>query len=210
MKGYKGFDANLKCRGKQYKIGKAESEETAKLCEKGLHFCEYPLDCFTYYPPSEGRYCEVDAEEVSDETGEDSKRVAKRMTVGAEIGLKGIVEAGVRFILKKSTSTESNTGTRSAATNTGDWSAATNTGDWSVALNTGYQSAVNVSGRNSVAIATGAEGRAAGEVGDAIVLCEYNDNGTLICIRSRMVDGVKIKANIPYTLKNGRIVKYKP
>ena len=45
MKGYKGFDKNLKCRGFQYEIGK-EFEEDVKpeCCERGFHFCEYPLD----------------------------------------------------------------------------------------------------------------------------------------------------------------------
>ena len=80
MKGYKGCDKNLKCREKQYEIGKTEIEDSADLCNSGMHFCEYPLDCFAYYPPSDSRYCEVDADEVSDQRDNDSKRSAKKLT----------------------------------------------------------------------------------------------------------------------------------
>ena len=209
MKGYKGFDKNLKCQEKQYEIGKTEIEDSADLCNSGMHFCEYPLDCFTYYPPSNSRYCEVDADEVSDQRDNDSKRSAKKLTIGAEIGLSGIINASVKFILEKARTenrVSENTGYQSAATNTGDRSAATNTGDQSAATNTGDRSAATVSGKNSVAVSTGGYGKARGEIGCAIVLCEYDDDGTLLRIRSEIVDGEKIKANTFYTLKNGSLV----
>ena len=155
MKGYKGFDRDLKCRGKQYKIGQTEREETAELCNKGLHYCEYPLDCFGYYPPADSRYCEVDAEEVSDKKDDDSKRVAKSLTIGAEIGIPGIAKASVEYIMGRVSSQKTNTGRQSAATNTGDRSAATNTGDWSAATNTGNWSAATNTGDQSAATNTG-------------------------------------------------------
>ena len=216
MTGYKGFDSSLRCRGKQYSIGKTEQEDHASLCNQGLHFCEYPLDCFAYYPPSDSRYCKVEADDVSDQTDDDSKRVAKRLTIGAEIGIPGIVKASVKYILdrvaiRKSEagyrSAATNTGDQSAATNTGNRSAATNTGNRSVALSTGFQSAAIVTGKNSVAIATGVEGRAKADIGEAIVLCEYDDNGNLSHISSSIVDGVNIKANTFYTLKGGRLLE---
>ena len=207
MTGYKGFDSSLRCRGKQYSIGKTEQEDHASLCNQGLHFCEYPLDCFAYYPPSDSRYCKVEADDVSDQTDDDSKRVAKRLTIGAEIGIPGIVKASVKYILDRVAIRKSEAGDRSAATNTGNRSAATNTGNRSVALSTGFQSAAIVTGKNSVAIATGVEGRAKADIGEAIVLCEYDDNGNLSHISSSIVDGVNIKANTFYTLKGGRLLE---
>ena len=227
MQGYKGFDKNLKCRGKQYTVGKTEVEESADLCNSGLHFCENPLDCFAYYPPADSRYCEVDADEVSEQKDDDSKRVAKKLTIGAEIGLDGIIKAGVKFILEKASETgdidkctgdwsaatntgyqsaATNTGNRSAATNTGNQSAATNTGNQSAATNTGDWSAASVSGKNSVAIATGIGGKAKGAFGCAIVLCDYDDDGSLLHIASQIVDGDMIKPDTYYTLKNGVLV----
>jgi hypothetical protein len=99
MKAYKGFDKNLQCRGLQYEIGGTQEVDKVKLCNQGLHACEAPLDVFSYYAPGEGsRYCEVEMEGVSDERGGDSKRVAKKLTVGAEIGIPGLVKAHVEYV----------------------------------------------------------------------------------------------------------------
>lgn len=63
MKGYKVTDSNLRCRGKQYEIGKL-FEHKGKLvpCKSGIHFCIQPVDCFNYYSfNSENRVFEVEA-----------------------------------------------------------------------------------------------------------------------------------------------------
>lgn len=48
---YKGTDKDMKCRGFQFDLGKEYVEEKAKLCKKGFHGCEYPLDVFAHYDP---------------------------------------------------------------------------------------------------------------------------------------------------------------
>ena len=99
MKAYKGFDKNLQCRGLQYEIGGTQEVDSVKLCNFGLHACEAPLDVFSYYAPGDGsRYCEVEMDGVSGERGGDSKRVAKKLTVGAEIGIPGLVKAHVEYV----------------------------------------------------------------------------------------------------------------
>ena len=153
MKCYKGFDKDLKCRGFQYEIGKEYEEDAADIC----HACENPMDVFGYYNPADSRYCEVDLD-TNEQTEKDSKRVGKRIKIETEIGLSGLIQAGVKFILEKvdfKSAKESNTGNRSAATNTGDQSAATNTGNWSAATNTGNWSAATNAGDQSAATNTG-------------------------------------------------------
>ena len=99
MKAYKGFNKNLQCRGLQYEIGGTQAVDDVKLCNHGLHACEAPLDVFNYYAPGNGsRYCEVEMDGVSDERGGDSKRVAKKLTVGAEIGIPGLVKAHIEYV----------------------------------------------------------------------------------------------------------------
>jgi hypothetical protein len=50
MKGYKGFDKDLKCRGFQYEVGKTyECKGGVVLCENGFHFCEDPKQISGYY-----------------------------------------------------------------------------------------------------------------------------------------------------------------
>lgn len=168
MKAYKGFDRDLKCRGFQYEIGKEYEEKEAEACEKGFHACENPLEVFRYYPPCDGnRYCEVEQDGELSKHGGDSKVASTKIKIGVELGLKGLIQAGVSFILDKvnwkadaATNTDAqsaavNLGYRSAATNTGDLSAAMNTGDRSAAVSTGDYSAVVNSGDYSAAMNTG-------------------------------------------------------
>jgi len=141
MEGFKGFDKNLKCRDFQYEIGGTyEHDGALSLCASGFHFCENPLDVFTYYPPADSRFAKVTGENVSDQKESDSKRVAAKLQIGAELSLTDLCNAGAKFILDRAdfkNAKESNTGSQSAATNTGHYSAATNTGRQSAATNTG-------------------------------------------------------------------------
>ena len=158
MKCFKGFDKDLKCRDFQYEIGKEYTEEKADICNCGFHACEFPMDVFGYYPPSDSRYCEVELEENGQKSSDDSKRVGKKISVKAEIGIAGIIKAGVEYIKEQvdwEDDKATNTGDYSAATNTGDRSAATNTGDYSAATNTGYRSAATNTGDRSAATNTG-------------------------------------------------------
>ena len=157
--GFKGYNKDLQCRGFQYEIGKTyEHEGKAVTCESGFHFCEYPLDVFGYYPPADSRYTEVVGEGCADNSGQDDTKVcASKLTIGAEIGIPGIVKASIKYIKShiEAGKEEKQEGDRSAATNTGAWSAATNTGAWSAATNTGDRSAATNTGDRSAATNTG-------------------------------------------------------
>jgi len=175
MVGYKGFNPDMTCRDFKFEVGKTYKEKEASLCHKGFHFCENPLDIFDYYDPT-NRFHEIIAEDVDKEVSSDSKRVAKKITIGAELSLHSICDLGMKFILSKvdfkdkeihntgyysaasntgDYSAASNTGYRSAASNTGDHSAASNTGDHSAASNTGDRSAASNTGDRSAASNTG-------------------------------------------------------
>ena len=187
LKGYKGFNGDLQCtpNGKifQYKIGGEYREENAELCKSGFHFCENPLDVFGYYPPSESRFCEVEAAEVSSKKDSDSKRSCKSIKIGAEISLKSMCDAAVKFIFERV-----------------DWSdkKATNTGD---------QSAATVSGSNSIAIVTGKNSYAKGAIGCWLVLTERNSDYEILGVKAVKVDGKKIKSDTFYELVNGKIIE---
>ena len=209
IKTYKGFDKDLKCLDFQYEVGKTYETDRAELCEEGFHAIspdDSPLAAFGYYAPcdesGQSRYCEV---EVSGDVDKgDDKICGKKITIGAEIGIPGLVKAHVEWVKehieKKNTesntgyrsaatntgdrsaatntgylSAATNTGDRSAATNTGDLSAATNTGNRSAATNTGDRSAAEVSGKGSFAIATGYQSKVKGALGCAIVVAERGE-----------------------------------
>ena len=153
---YKGTDKDMKCRGFQFELGKEYEEAEAKLCEKGFHGCEYPLDVFAHYDPAGSRFFVADLDGVTDEREScDTKLVGTKIKLRAEIGIAGIVKAAVEYIKEKAESSKNQTGDRSAATNTGYCSAATNTGDHSAATNTGNCSAATNTGDHSAATNTG-------------------------------------------------------
>jgi hypothetical protein len=178
MKGFKGFDKDLKCRGKQYEIGQTFEEKEVSLCKKELHFCEYPLDCFGHYAPAGNRFAEIEAEDVSDEREDDSKRVAKKITIKSELSLKGLIEAAIKFTFDKAIWTDDNraTGDRGAASVTGDQGAASATGYRGAASATGYRGAASVTGYRGAASATGYQG-AASATGDQGAASATGDQG---------------------------------
>ena len=170
MKGFKGFNPDFTCNGKQYEENTVFEEDKAEICNSGMHFCEYPLDVFGFYPPINdncelNEFAEVEAlDEVN--TDDKIKYCTKKLKVGAKIGIPGLVQASVDYIVEKaekekiSTNTgdfsaSTNTGNRSASTNTGDFSASTNTGDFSASTNTGNRSASTNTGDFSASTNTG-------------------------------------------------------
>ena len=159
IKGYKGFDKDMKCRGFQYESGKDYTYDgDIQCCQSGFHFCENPLEVLSYYPPATSRFFEVEGNGNSDRKGDGSKISVSNLHIGLEIGLSGLIQAGIKFILDKvnyNDNKATNTGNFSAATNTGDYSAATNTGNHSAATNTGHYSAATNTGNFSAATNTG-------------------------------------------------------
>ena len=182
MKVYKATDKDMKCRGFQYELGKtAEVEGDVELCERGLHACEMPLDVLDYYAPGDGsRYFEAELEDVSDKKSDDTKRVGKKLTLSAEIGIPGLVKAQVEYVkaqcdfdnaIKKANAEKNNhaTGVRGAASATGERGAASAT-EWSGAASaTGVSGAASATGVRGAASATGERGAASatGESGAA-------------------------------------------
>ena len=197
MKTYKGFDKDLKCRGFQYEIGKEYETDSAKACESGFHACENPLDVFKYYSPADSRYCEVEQSGEIDRDTDDSKIASSKIKIGAEIGLAGIVKAGVDFILekaKKETSDieESSSGNGAQIGSSGDWAK------------------IGSSGENCVICCAGHGCKVKAKKGSWITLAEWGYSGEKpipICVKTEQVDGERIKEDTFYTLKNGEFVE---
>ena len=154
MKACKGFDKNLRCRGFQYEAGGEYTEEYAELCKRGPHACENPLDTLRYYRPGESRYCEVEIEDNGQRSSYDSKVCGKHIKIGAEIGLKGVINAGVRFVFDKCESaTEEN-----ASGESGNAAASGESGN---AAASGWSGNAAASGESGNAAASGWSGNAA-------------------------------------------------
>ena len=105
MKGYKGFNPGLICKDKQYQENTVFEEPEAKICEKGMHFCENPFDVLDYYDliRSDGTPNEFAEVEALDEPKTDDKKkfCSRKLKIGVKLGLSGFVKACVDFVLEK-------------------------------------------------------------------------------------------------------------
>ena len=191
---YKGFDKDLKCRGYQYEEGKEYVHEgEVKACKGGFHACENPFDVFDFYAPNEfHRFCEVEGSGKEDK--QDKKSSFEKIKIVAEIGLGGLIKAGVKFCLDRVKWTDESSAT----------------GNCSGASATGYRSSASA-GKGSIALSVGRDARAKGSLGSWIVLTqchksEEDRQDYIDLVRVAKVDGKRIKADTWYTLKEGEFV----
>ena len=263
IKSYKGFNKDMTCKNKQYEVGKDYEEDKAVACECGMHACEYPLDCFKYYPPSKSVYCEVEQSGDISRHDDDSKIASTKMRIGAQLNIAGIVNAAIKYTKEKvektcieskaatagdygaatagyygaatagyyGAATAGNYGAATAgnygAATAGDYGAAT-AGDYGAATAGNYGAATardsgvatagdsgaatsrgkSSTGENGLSVARGKGVKAKGGLGSILVIAEEEQNSYKISSwKAVVVDGVNIKADTWYTLKDGELIE---
>ena len=218
IQAFKGFGKDLKCQGYQYEVGKEfEMDGQVKCCQRGFHSCENPFDVFSYYQPGENRFCEVEASgDIDKQNDGDSKIASSKLKIKAEIGIRGMVDAAIKFIFEKvkvskETTATSGDGANSATSGHGANSATSGNGANSATSGDGANSSVGH--KNAVAAAIGINSAAKGVVGSWIVVSEWvQDNEMNLVVKkviAAQVDGKKVKADTYYTAKKGRLVEAK-
>ena len=202
IKAYKGFNKNMTCRDFQYEKGKEYETEKAEACECGFHASEYPLDVFRYYPPGTSVYHEVEQSGELDRT-ESDKVASTKIKIGARIDIAGIVKAAISYIKERITN-ENNAEPGKAAT-AGSYGAAT----------AGYKGAAtsrgkSASGENGISVARGNGVKVKGGLGAILVIAEEcSDNYEIKDWLAVVVDGVNVKADTWYELKDGELIECK-
>ena len=104
-------------------------------------------------------------------------------------------------------STAGTSGNSSTAGTSGDYSTAGTSGNSSTAAATGPYCRAKAEGNNSIAVANGYKSKVKGSVGCYLVLTEYDDDGNLLCADLKLVNGISIKADTWYMLKDGLVVE---
>ena len=215
MKAYKGFNKDFTCRGFQFEEGKEYEEEKAVLCEKGFHACTNPLDVLNYYNDMEGKYCEVELYEVSNDKKEnDSKICGKRIKINAEIGFVGLFKMGIEWLKEQTIFSKNDTkelekssGDYAKIGSSGDYAQIGSSGDGAKIGSSGDYAKIGSSGKNSVVMCIGNNSIAKAKIGSWITLAEWerDDNGDWIPINvvTKRVDGVEIKEDTYYKLVKG-------
>ena len=218
MKAFKGFNKDMTCRGFQYEEGKTYEEKQARLCNSGFHVCEDPLDCLGYYSPAQSVYREVELDEVSEETEKDSKRVGRKIRIGAEIDIAGIVKGHFDYVKERTTiavekgDAEAATAGYSGAATAGEYGAAT-AGEYGAATAGNRGAATSrgssASGENGLSVARGNGVKVKGGLGAILVIAEEDDNFNIVAWKAVEVDGEIIKADTWYRLEDGELKEIK-
>lgn len=124
VKGYKVFNPDWTCKGKQYTCpGTFEEDVNPSVCNVGMHFCKNAADCFRYYDFDPNNHvAEVIAHGTVAE-GED-KCATNKLEIVREIPWAEVLEI---VNTGKACTGRCNSGNRNSGNrNSGDW----NSGDW--------------------------------------------------------------------------------
>ena len=225
IKAYKGFDKDLKCKGRQYTEGVEDHvSDVAKLCKEGVHACERPLDVFRYYVPADSVYHEVELAGVLDEHQEDSKICDTDIKVKGKLDIAGLIKAQIKYTKSHCTNEynaengkpasagycgAASAGARGAAS-AGDCGAAS--AGYCGAASAGYCGAATSKGKSSVgengiACSRSYNARVKGDMGAVLVCAEENEyNYDIKTWAAGVVDGVNILPDVWYKAENGRLV----
>ena len=273
-KGYKGFNPDFTCNGKQYAENTVFEEPESEVCKKGMHFCENPFDVLDYYDlvRADGTPNEFAEVEALDEpkTDDHKKFCTKKLKVGVKLGLSGFIKACVDFVLEKTVNdmpdTNVNSGHYAKIGSSGDsaqigssgyyakigssgdsakigssgnsaqigssgdsaqigssgysakigssgyYAKIGSSGDSAKIGSSGDSAQINCTGEDSVICCAGHGSVVKAHTGCWITLAEWRYDGEKnravpVCVKTEYVDGEKIKADTPYTLKNGEFVE---
>ena len=206
---YKGVNKDLTAYGGfKYVPGKEyECDGNIAACSNGFHACERPLDVLSYYAPASSRYFQAEQSVELSRDNWDSKVASRKIKIGAEIGIPGLVKAHIEYVKAHTTieytdPRQATAGDRGAAT-AGNFGAAT-AGDRGAATSRGC---VTV-GKNGCGLVRGYEIKARGGIGSILVFCvENQDDFGIKEWKVVEVDGEDIKADTWYTLKDGLLVE---
>ena len=217
---YKGFDKDFKCLGFQYEVGREYVTDKVKCCESGFHACENPFDVWDYYNITGSRFALV--EQSGKIVREENKTCSSKICIKEEIGLGDFIHTSVGWIVSKTRfETDCNV-------SSGDYAQIGSSGDYAKIGSSGYSAQIGSSGnsaqigssgdcvqiksegKNCVICCAGNKSAARAKKGSWITLSEWghiDDEWVPVCVKTERVDGVRIKEDTWYKLKNGEFVE---
>ena len=205
-------------------LGKKEIDDGAIRCgNKGYHSCEAPFDVLQHYPNINGnRFFEAEAGGKIDKAeNDDTKLASSELTLKSEINFAGLVKAQIEYTRKKA---ENGTVGGEDSNLIGDNCSNLVGGNCSNLVGSGRSNLIggncsnligggrsNIAGGSSSVIVGVHECKAKGGLRSVIVLTEWgfdaNGNYAPIDVKAEIIDGVRIKTDTWYKLKNGELVE---
>lgn len=219
MKGYKGFEKGMVCRGKQYAENTVFQEENAKICESGIHFCENPMDVLDFYPILDdncnfNEFAEVEALDKA-HTDDNRKYCTKKIKIGAKLSISNFIKACVEFVIDKTSLEvdEKSSGDCAKICSSGNSAQICSSGYCANIGSSGDYAKICSSGEDSVICCAGNNSIVKAKKGSWITLAEWKldeerQRWIPVCVKTEFVDGERIKENTWYKLENGEFVEH--
>ena len=234
MKGFKGFEKDFSCKGKQYEENTTYEEHGVGCCHEGvMHFCcEDPWEVLNHYDLVDGNgnfseFAEVEA--LGQVWNDGEKRATNKIHIGAKLGFKDFIKACIDFTIKRTKFDGSSgyyaqigssgdsakigsSGDYAQIGSSGDSAQIGSSGDYAKIGSSGDSAQINSTGEDAVIMCAGSRSKAKGKKGSWITLAEWakdEEKGRYVpvCVKTERVDGEKIKEDTYYTLKNGEFVE---
>ena len=211
MKGYKGFEPGLICRGKQYAENTVFEEEEAEICSCGMHFCENPFDVLDYYgfTNDNGDFNEFAEVEALDEVKTDNNRkfCTKKLKIGAKLSISKFINACVDFAIEKTSTCIADNKISS-----GDSAQIGSSGNSAQIGSSGDFAQIGSSGKDCVICCAGHNSAVKAKKGSWITLAEWEyskekERYIPKCVKTEFVDGERIKEDTLYKLIDGEFVE---
>ena len=167
MKGFKGFEKDFSCRGKQYEENMTYEEHGEGCCHKGvMHFYEDPWEVLNHYDlvDDNGNFSEfAEVEALGQVWNDGEKRATNKIHIGAKLGLKGFLKACIDFTLEK-TKYESNgtnlSGDYAKIGSSGNYAQIGSSGNYAQIGSSGNSAQINSTGEDAVIMCAGSRSKA--------------------------------------------------
>ena len=196
MKGFKGFEKDFSCKGKQYEENTTYEEHGVGCCHKGImHFCEDPWEVLNHYDlvDENGNFSEfAEVEALGQVWNDGEKRATNKIHIGAKLGLKGFLKACIDFTLEK-TKYESNgtnlsgdyakigsSGYSAQIGSSGDYAQIGSSGDSAQIGSSGYSAKIGSSGY-SAQIGSSGDSAQIGSSGDSAQINSTGEDAVIMC-----------------------------
>lgn len=206
---YKGFNADFKCRGYQFKVGESYTCPTApvRCTSSGFHACDSPLDVFQYYNDGPvGKFAEVEASGQIDRTeAYDTKFATTNLVIKAEIPFAKFLRLGIEICFKKTEHFEIIKKIRENKIEgifqtKDDKSHSSTTGYKAHSSTAGEQAHSSTAGEHSIACALGNDSKVRSKKKGILILIHYNKDGKPVKVVTEIVGKNKIKSDTWYKL----------
>ena len=183
MKGFKGFEKDFSCGGKQCEENTTYEEYGEGCCYKGvMHFYEDPWEVLNHYDLVDGNgnlseFAEVEA--LGQVWNDGEKRATNKIHVGAKLGLKGFLKACIDFTLEKTNGT--NLSGNSAQIGSSGYSAQIgSSGNYAQIGSSGYYAQIGSSGY-SAQIGSSGDSAKIGSSGDYAQINSTGEDAVIMC-----------------------------